>query len=96
METGDVRNLDSIYQNNTWVLKEATETMNVLGCRWVFTVKLNADGLVNKLKARLVAKGFNQEEGVNFMETYNAVVRISTIRIFFLCKNLKELEHHST
>ncbi|XP_013617505.1 PREDICTED: uncharacterized mitochondrial protein AtMg00810-like [Brassica oleracea var. oleracea] len=50
--------------------------MNVLGCRWVFTVKLNADGLVNKLKARLVAKGFNQEEGVNFMETYNAVQKL--------------------
>lgn len=73
--------LDSIYKNHTWVLTEATTDMNILGCRWVFTVKLNADGTLNKLKARLVAKGFNQEEGVDFTETYSPVVRTSTIRI---------------
>lgn len=66
--------LDSIYQNHTWTLKPATDGMNILGCRWVFTVKLNADGSLNKLKARLVAKGFDQEQGVDFIETYSPVV----------------------
>lgn len=75
-----IEELDSIYQNDTWSLIPATEDMNILGCRWVFTVKLNADGSFNKLKARLVAKGFDQEEGVDFTETYSPVVRLSTIR----------------
>jgi histone deacetylase 1/2 len=29
-------------------------------CKWVFHVKENLDGSVNKLKARLLAKGFHQ------------------------------------
>lgn len=76
-----IEELDSIYQNHTWSLTPATAEMNILGCRWIFTVKLNADGSLNKLKARLVAKGFKQEEGVDFIETYSPVVRTSTIRI---------------
>lgn len=35
--------------------------MHVLGSKWVFRIKLNADGSLNKLKVRLVAKGFEQE-----------------------------------
>ena len=73
--------LDSIFQNHTWVLTEATKHMNILGCRWVVTVKLHADGTLNRLKTRLVAKGFRQEEGIDFTETYSSVVRTSTIRI---------------
>ena len=30
----------------------------VIGCRWVFIVKVNHDGLIAPLKARLVAKGY--------------------------------------
>ena len=29
-----------------------------IGCRWVFTVKVNPDGSIARLKARLVAKGY--------------------------------------
>jgi len=35
-------------------------------CKWVFRIKENPDGTVNKYKARLVAKGFNQIQGFDF------------------------------
>lgn len=66
---------------HTWDLIPFDETMNVLGCRWVFTVKLNADGSLNRLKARLVAKDLLQEEGIDFTETFSPVVKTATIRI---------------
>lgn len=72
-----IEELESIYHNHTWFLIPATDDMNLLGCRWVFTVKLNDDGTLKNLKARFVAKYFNQEEGVDFNETYNHVVRTS-------------------
>lgn len=48
---------------------------------WVHKVKLNADGTLLKLRSRLVAKGNQQEEVVNFLETYNPVVRTATVRL---------------
>lgn len=40
-------------------------------CKWVFRVKENSDGSVNKYKDRLVAKGFNQQFGFDFHETFS-------------------------
>ena len=43
--------------------------MNLVGCKWVFKLKLNSDGSISRYKARLVAKGFHQQAGVDFHET---------------------------
>ena len=66
---------------NTWSLIPYTPDMHVLGSKWVFRTKLNADGSLDKLKARLVAQGFDQEEGIDYLETYSPVVRSATVRM---------------
>lgn len=88
--------MDAQHENKTWSLVPLTSDMNVLGCRWIFTVKLKADGTLDKLKARLVAKGFAQKEGVDFVETYSPVVRTSTIRIVLGVAVAKKLVNHPT
>jgi hypothetical protein len=37
----------------------------IVGSRWVYKLKLNRDGSIDRYKARLVAQGFSQVEGVN-------------------------------
>lgn len=41
--------------------------MKVINNKWIFKVKTNADGSLDKLKARLVARGFEQFVGWTFL-----------------------------
>lgn len=61
--------------------KEVPKDKNVVGCRWVYANKFNADGNVVRRKARLVAKGYSQVAGEDFDETYAAVVRLESLRM---------------
>nr|GEU29676.1 retrovirus-related Pol polyprotein from transposon TNT 1-94 [Tanacetum cinerariifolium] len=49
---------------------------------WIYKVKLDEYDDVMKNKARLVAKGYQQEEGINFEESFAPVACIKAIRIF--------------
>jgi len=49
----------------------------------VFQNKLYESGIIVRNKARLVAKGYNQEEGINYDETYAPVARLEAIRLLF-------------
>ena len=39
------------------------------------------DASINRYKVRLVAKGFNKQPGVDFVDTFNLVVKHTTIRM---------------
>jgi hypothetical protein len=55
------------------------ENCNVIGCKWVFTVK-TINGRIIRYKARLVAQAFKQIHGVYYTETFSPVVHKKTIR----------------
>ncbi|KAL0411279.1 UNVERIFIED_CONTAM: putative mitochondrial protein [Sesamum latifolium] len=61
--------LDAMHKNNTWDLTPLPKGQKAIGCRWIFKLKLKADGTVDKYKARLVAKGYNQVEGIEITWT---------------------------
>ena len=70
-----------IEKNGTWQLVQRPLDRKVIGVKWVFRTKLNADGSINKYKARLVVKGYAQIFGVDFSETFAPVARLDTIRL---------------
>jgi histone deacetylase 1/2 len=71
----------ALMDNNTWSLVPLPPHRKAIGCKWIFRVKENPDGSVNKYKARLVAKGFLQTPGFDFTETSSPVIKPVTIRI---------------
>jgi len=76
--------LNMINKNNTWVLVPRPPNKQDLGTKWVFKIKLNSDGTLNKYKARLVVKGYAQQHGIDFHETFAPVARFDTIRLLLV------------
>jgi len=55
--------LNAHSTNGTWELVPRPKGKKIIGSKWVFKVKRNADGSVERYKGRLVAKGYNQRPG---------------------------------
>jgi len=73
--------LAMIDKNQTWMLVDRPTHKKVIGVKWIFKTKLNADGKINKHKARLVVKGYSQEAGIDFTETFAPVSRHEIMKL---------------
>ncbi|GKD81710.1 retrovirus-related pol polyprotein from transposon TNT 1-94 [Tanacetum coccineum] len=73
--------LNQFVANDVWELVPQPRNMTIIGTKWVFRNKLDENGIVSRNKARLVAQGYNQQEGIDYDETYAPVARLESIRI---------------
>ena len=58
--------IDALEKNGTWTITDLPVGKRPVGCKWIFTIKYKADGLVERFKARLVARGFTQSYGIDY------------------------------
>jgi hypothetical protein len=81
----------SIVEHDTFAVVPRPESgVNIVSCKWVFAVKADKDGFVDRFKARLVARGFSQQYGVDYTETYSSVVRFKAIRVLYAVCAIRE------
>ncbi|WRX24222.1 Reverse transcriptase [Theobroma cacao] len=73
--------LDQFTRNHVWSLVPRPSNHPIVGTKWVFRNKANKQRNVVRNKARLVAKGYNQEEGIDYDETFAPIARIEAIRL---------------
>lgn len=70
--------MQSMQKNSVWTLTDKPEDVKIVTCRWIFKIKRNSDGSIERYKARLVARGFTQDISPN--ECYSPVMRYSTLK----------------
>ena len=75
------KELDGLEKMGTWRLVKRPPNTNVVDTKWVFRIKKNSAGEIDKYKARLVARGFTQIYGVDYYETYAPVARLASFRL---------------
>ncbi|GJR67876.1 retrovirus-related pol polyprotein from transposon TNT 1-94 [Tanacetum coccineum] len=71
----------ALQQNQTWVLVPRPGSANIIGSKWVYRIKYNSDGTIERYKACLVAQGCSQIPGLDYCHTFSPVVKASTVRI---------------
>ena len=84
--------LNQFKRNDVWDLILNPKHHQVIGTRWVFRNKLDVNGVITRNKAWLVAQGYNQDDGIDYEETYASAARLEAIRLLlaFACsKNFK-------
>ena len=86
--------MESQKKNKTWELVTLEKSkVKPLGCKWVFTIKEDAEGK-RRYKARLVVGGHRQKYGIDYNETFSPVVKHNTIRILLALATKNNLEVH--
>jgi len=86
--------LNQFARNEVWTLVSRSKEMNVIGTKWVFKNKIDEQGVIVRNKARFVAKGYNQEEDIDFRETYALVARLEAVRLLLAYACLKGFRLH--
>ncbi|GKF45439.1 retrovirus-related pol polyprotein from transposon TNT 1-94, partial [Tanacetum coccineum] len=74
--------LNQFKRNKVWTLVPKPYSKTIIGTKWIQKNKMDENGIVIKNKARLVTQGYNQQEGINYEETFAPVARLDAIRIF--------------
>ncbi|KAL6319674.1 hypothetical protein AAG906_026733 [Vitis piasezkii] len=73
--------LNQFERSEVWELVPRPSNQSVIGTKWVFRNKMDENGIIVRNKARLVAQGYNQEEGIDYEETFAPVARLEAIRM---------------
>lgn len=72
--------MSALIDNETFEEKVPPVDCNVIGGKWVYSVKAGQNG-EERFKARYVARGFSQVKNLDYQETFSPTAKMTTIRM---------------
>jgi hypothetical protein len=88
----EIEEIDALIENGTWELVALPPGKKPLSCRWVYKLKLNEKGEMEKRKARLVVRGFEQLKDIDYTETYASTAKFNSFRALCAIAALNKLD----
>ena len=73
--------MNSMQSNGVWNLVQLPNGAKTIGCKWVFKIKRNSLGNIERYKTRLIAKRFTQKERIDYTKTFSPVSKKDSFRI---------------
>ncbi|XP_074299912.1 uncharacterized protein LOC141631091 [Silene latifolia] len=73
--------LNQFERSKVWHLEPRPRDRSIIGTKWVFRNKLDDAGVIVRNKDILVVQGYNQQEGIDYDETFAPVARLEAIRL---------------
>jgi hypothetical protein len=86
--------MKSMSINRVWDLEEIPKGVKIVCCRWVYKMKCDSKGNIERFKERLMAKGFTQREGIDYTETFSPVSCKDSLKIIMALVAHYNLELH--
>ena len=88
------KEISDLIKHDTWELisiDEVPKGRNIVKSRFVYTIKHNRDGTIERFKARFVACGYSQVKGIDFTSTFSATLRSTSFRLLMAIAAGKKL-----
>jgi len=76
-----VKEFEMLKERGVFELIQRLANKNVVGSKWVYAIKWDNSGNIEKRKVRTVAKGFTQVIGEDYEETYVSVARLKSVHL---------------
>jgi len=82
--------LSVLYNSETWELVPLLSKKFVVGCRWIFAIKVGPNGTIDCLKARPVAKSYTQIFKLDYGDNFSPVAKMACVRLFIAMEALQQ------
>ena len=70
------------------------KTRGVVSSKWIYNIKHDADGSIEKYKAIFSARGFSQKEGIDYEEKFSPVARYTSIKTIIALSSMMKWNFH--
>ena len=76
--------IKDLLKHDTWELVprcKVPKTHKVAKSRWVYRIKVNKDGSIERFKSRFVVCGYSQVKGIDYTHSFSATMRATSFRL---------------
>ena len=73
------KEIQALEDNGTWTIEDLPLGKKAMRSKWVYKIKYNSDGSIERCKVRLVILGNNQVVGIDYNETFSPTTKMVTV-----------------